>query len=307
MSKANSEKLADRLNKADLKCLPYAKSPVPGAQFILNLNASNQLRVWSTDIPEVIIRTDKRKKQAVITAIEPKRTLHRSSSGYFNMPRRMDKSSHLSEIEIEELKVCLQKQDPFNLPGVNYKVTNRTISDESKKKVNEFLNRNLFDPKRDYAKNCGDYFNYEATAIVSKSVVNFLVGFDENSKFICALKKQPKSVVDAHEMLRPKDVPKGSIRQGEFFFVPATKKEVKKIVKSRVFESRPLELNSSHIASTTVMTGKNSHKVKYAIGVVNDERGAKRHKPLILSSWHRVVRNNEIRVSPLPSANTYWD
>lgn len=57
----------------------------------------------------------------------------------------------------------------------------------------------------------------------------FLVGRDEHSHFICILPQRVKTVERAHAVLRPKGIPKDAPRQGEWFFRPATKEEVKAI------------------------------------------------------------------------------
>jgi hypothetical protein len=121
-------------------------------------------------------------------------------------------------------------------------------------------------------------------------------------------------VEDAHKALRPKGVPASAKRQGEWFFIPATKDELAAIERSlhwhavhpslnpsvRGVRHGSLEWNSSHYATTL-----GTKSGVFAIGHVIDNRKSNRHSPLLLNGWHRVVRNAE--VINAAAITRYWD
>lgn len=152
----------------------------------------------------------------------------------------------------------------------------------------------------------------------------FLLGQDEDAQFISALPKRVRSVNAAHKALRPKGISEKTTRQGEWFFVPATRTEAKKLdafvaqnpsnvepvwlgaADDKVFNSsrtwtkdepeHDQETDTSHAAYTSIhMDGH-----LYVTGFVVDDRTPEgrnsRHEPLWLEDWHRVVRNLEIQV-----------
>jgi len=70
----------------------------------------------------------------------------------------------------------------------------------------------------------------------SEAKRRFLVGMDESHLFIAQLTSPATSVKQAHESLRPRDVPAGRamrklkvVRQGEWFFMPASGEELGRI------------------------------------------------------------------------------
>lgn len=71
----------------------------------------------------------------------------------------------------------------------------------------------------------------EVTANIPATDTSFLIGYDEKHMFISMLKNAVNSVKEAHQELLPKELGnrKDYKRQGEFFFVPATKKMIENI------------------------------------------------------------------------------
>lgn len=145
-----------------------------------------------------------------------------------------------------------------------------------------------------------------------------LVGMDETYHFIAGLNGHPKTVEGAHRMLRPKGLRRGAVRQGEWFFDPATAAE-KEIIFDRlkrkgyrrnswgaadgVHSMNAADGNeSSHVLLTSVIIGGQM----YAIGYVYDTRTG-HHAPLHLPDWHRVVRNAEIEVEDQEGSSYTWD
>lgn len=138
------------------------------------------------------------------------------------------------------------------------------------------------------------------TANVPASSTSFLVGFDERHMFVSMLKKSVNTVAEAHAELLPeelkgcKDVP----RQGEFFFVPATKKEILSI--TEVDHNYHL-LNANgddtdHVASLAGLCSYSPYT--YVSGEITNSR----HARLFFDRWMRVVPNNEV-----PNRGQNWD
>jgi hypothetical protein len=155
-------------------------------------------------------------------------------------------------------------------------------------------------------------WRYEVTAKAPASKQSFLVGKDERHLFICALPKVAKSVAQAHEILKPKEIrgKKGVLRQGEFFFIPATKQELSALASEgkngAELDSDPTNLddgNSDHGAHNiaTIYYAKRGKKGKkgkpvrdqkkeMVTGIVQNDR----HSRLVLNGWYRVVKNTEL-------------
>ena len=177
-------------------------------------------------------------------------------------------------------------------------------------------------------------------ATIPKSEQTFLIGTDEHSQFVCGLPERVKTVKAAHKSLRPSDVPANAPRQGEWFFVPATAEEKKKVEQTIASDYEELgslwlgsadigavsmwtpddayhdnQEDTSHAAYTGVLfrykpgNSKTFRKALFVRGYVVDDRRPDgrqpRHKPLWLHDWHRVVRNLEINV-PGQDSET-WD
>ena len=160
-------------------------------------------------------------------------------------------------------------------------------------------------------------------ATVPATTQYFLVGRDELAQFVCALPKEAKTVEEAHKILRPKGVPEGSLRQGEFFFVPVSakhrktlqaleKKDPKIGKRQHSWGSNHLEPYSSHTAERrlVLVSGKiedlnhfrftrlGSQEYRTLVkGKVSDSRTG-HHSPLVLDDWHYAIRNTELQAPP---------
>lgn len=157
----------------------------------------------------------------------------------------------------------------------------------------------------------------EMTISVPKSDMHFLVGYDEQKCFIARLPEAAATVAQAHRILRPKNLTRDAVRQGEWFFDPLTIKGSEQIdarIKSEdistlngihgwrwtrgrgsatlgpntLWTTCRLENNSTHRAQSVIVLDG----VMYAKGKISDSRTS-RHHSIILDRWHRVVRNNE--------------
>lgn len=164
-------------------------------------------------------------------------------------------------------------------------------------------------------------------ATVPTTTQYFLVGRDELAQFVCALPKEAKTVEEAHKILRPKGVPEGSLRQGEFFFVPVSAKHRKTLQalekknpkigkREHSWEPNGLEPNSSHRAERRLVLvsgkvenlnnfqisrfGSQEYKTEYKTlvkGKIADIRTG-HHSPLVLDDWHYAIRNTELQAPP---------
>ena len=151
----------------------------------------------------------------------------------------------------------------------------------------------------------------------------FLLGHDTdgNHVFISMLPTKASSVIDAHNILLPDGVPKGSLRQGEFFFIPAPEFDpgeaikvernlglwtvvgTRKQAKGRGFWGGYQHQISDHTATELAVDWVNG--VQYARTSVKNTR----HAPLDLAIWHKAVPNNEVP-NPRPAGRgggTSWD
>lgn len=140
----------------------------------------------------------------------------------------------------------------------------------------------------------------DGTAVVQRTTGgggrHLLVGRDERQLFMCELPKPCMTVKQAHEALRPARLPKETLRQGEWFFVPATDDEHEKI-KLGLRGNHTVVRKNEAINRYIPRAGK-PHIVEEIVpfGAIF-ARGAVRHpdhKTLQLRGWHRVVKNLEV-------------
>jgi hypothetical protein len=140
----------------------------------------------------------------------------------------------------------------------------------------------------------------DGTAVVERFTSgggrHMLVGCDERQLFMCELPKACTSVKQAHEALRPKAVPKETIRQGEWFFVPATDRELDNI-KLGLRGNHVVVRRNEAINRYIARAGK-PHVVDEILpfGGVFARGGVRHpdHKTIQLRGWHRVVKNLEV-------------
>ena len=114
---------------------------------------------------------------------------------------------------------------------------------------------------------------------------HLLVGCDERQLFMCELPKPCTSVKQAHEALRPK-LPKKvkTIRQGEWFFVPATAFELQSLERTVVRRNTAINQYIPRAGKPHVVDGV------FARGAVRHPD----HKTIKLRGWHRIVKNLEV-------------
>ena len=302
-------KVAEKLMSVGIEVYEHKrKSP----NFIL----SRQGRVLRINVGkgEVTVSTDKRKRQAVITVVEPARTVP-AGTVYVDYVDRKRKGKIAQADALEWFKNKLGKD--FNKAirrGIGLVVPGSRLI------MGDCVNSHVQDHwTYDYEKgeNVKDGRSFSAGFKVSlrtsKTTTTFLVGYDESSSdvpFICQLKKPVSTVKEAHEELLPKNVKldKKHKRQGEWFFNPVSQKLNKELFSKRMKTQRLGEqptqwwqAKGSHEA--TVVKHKNK---TYAIGTVKDTRKG-HHEPLVLTSFHEVIRNNEVVIPETEPQNRRWD
>lgn len=296
-----TEELVKKLAEANIVVKPYARNPLPGAGLILNPGTSGkEIRVFcNPKIAKIKINLSKQFNQAVLNIIEPKRIITRTA----------DVKHYCYNDTIETVRKAVEKRKSYLsvvIPG-NFKITGKI----TKKGEKDLLNC-------DFKLKHGSFIFIQTTftAVIPKTELNILLGKDDNAHFVCAIPKKVNSVKEARRSLRPDNVPPGSKRQGEFFFVPVNMNEndINNIVqfKNASFCSdihRALEKFSTHTAQEIILFNKTSRFYKKMIvkGKIKDRRKG-RHHTLMLNSWHQVIRNKEI-VIPFEEQlkNRYWD
>lgn len=270
------EALANELSKCGANFIPYKRNPISGSLFLVGGKPDGTgIYVWATDKAKVEIRgISKKFKQVALTVSEPKR-------------------------EIVEQVAAYHYGSSYTTPPTFSPRTNLPKGTKS-------LLRNT---KRDAQHSGHDSQRWTAEYVhtIPSSKIHLLMGIDEKKHFICILPRQPKSVEDAHNSLKPKEARKaGTKRVGEFFLVPATKQEVKKLLsaKRRNLYNK-LEWDSNHRATVCLTNGN----VRYVTGTISDARGESRHKSIFLDGWYKVVRNLEkvADVARGMQRNRYWD
>lgn len=267
-------KLTDTLAKNGINAKPYSRGPIAPELFTLNLDPSNLLRTWP-GTAEIDLAFSPKRRQAVMTVEEGNRVIERA----FTVPGRSEEKLITPEF--------VRQRFPIVIPG-------GVLAG--------------FDTRQHQ-----DRYGYPTTRITAQmraphTVTSFLLGFDETRQFICELPEKVDTVAEAHNVLRPYSTRRGTIRQGEWFFVPATLEEQKAIESSLRARPRldvqPLETHSTHHAAI-VDLGPGPGR-RFATGLVYDTRTG-RHAPTKLDGWFRVRRNREVTRVHEPARRTYWD
>lgn len=154
-------------------------------------------------------------------------------------------------------------------------------------------------------------------ANIPASTVNLLMGMDESHNFIAGVPGSPRTVRQAQERLaavpgeNPAELRKRAVRQGEWYFMPLD--TTTSLLLPRMFD----EVHSAfrleggwHEVEHAGVTHIGQAQYVFARGRVRDRRKG-HHRNLLLHSWHRVVRNNEMRTIPTigatPARTRSWD
>jgi len=126
----------------------------------------------------------------------------------------------------------------------------------------------------------------------------YVCGLDRNDNpdkrmfYMCRLpiSLKPKTVDEALEGLRPSDVPKGSPRQGEWFFVPSSLKLTPELKKHPIWHETAKKQRGVVTPSTRHVAAEMCfvENAVFVRGAIKDDE----HDTLKLGKvWHRVVKN----------------
>lgn len=283
----------DQLNELGIPIKRYARAPLGKNIFVISIGdryrKNERICLWPGTVVRADISTNKRYGQAVFTVFEEsQKVVSTTTLDYWNRNRTIDviKKNWREAIHtaFPPGTRCLKAEELEGLGTDAWGNMTRRVK---------------FTVRTPSAERC------------------FLLGYDADGKhvFISMLPETANSVKHSHTILKPDEVPKGSIRQGEFFFVPApdydpgnieVEKRVgiwsvlgnRKTPKRRGIWSDYAHHISDHVAAELVVDWPNS--LQHVRGVVSNRR----HKPRNLSGWHKVVINNEI---PQPSNARTWD
>ncbi|MBN1801571.1 MAG: hypothetical protein JW891_08710 [Candidatus Lokiarchaeota archaeon] len=146
----------------------------------------------------------------------------------------------------------------------------------------------------------------EVTQTTPDVLRKYLMGMDESHLFIAELPSDLgpiNKVNDAHRILKPKSVAKREKntnrikRQGEWFFLPASTKELEEIEKEMngdvdvIFKKQRIgkdSIGNSHIADELI----NTPRKQFVRGKICHIE----HKTIKLHGWHLVEQNTEGRI-----------
>ena len=253
-----SLQLAKQLRGFGLDARPYENTPLEPEIFTVAIE-SRQIRPWAGAATFQVVG-DAKRRQAVVNVSEAGRQITREYHVSSHLLRSAGSHDKRADIVAHHF--------PVFVPGGH--MTGFAV---------------LADHRRQQAT------KVRATMDVPKSSTHLLMGYDEVRQFIAALPARASTVAEAHVLLRPQ-VSQGALRQGEWFFDPATAAEFASIRRARKCGAQavfgPLEPGSSHRASVLLVEGQ-----RFAIGKVVDNRVG-HHRPVLLTDWHRVVRNSEL-------------
>lgn len=315
MSRLKSQEVADVVETSGATASGYARSPVSGANFIANIHRQ-ELKFWVGKDAEAEVLPDKSHTQAVLNVVEPERemTNHRLGTIYLDPTSKTAKDWDMDKL-LKTATKDARRSNSIVSPVAGAKGSVEMLTDASQLEKNVLEAFGVKKKSDVLSEVYGRHVSFEVLdkMAVPESSMSLLVGIDEIAHFICALPKSANSVDDAHELLRPRNVKKGTPRQGEFFFKPVTDRILARLEKA-FLEGRglkwnePLEMRgwvpSTHRGDLVLRSNGKS----YVKGAIRDGREG-RHEPLMLDTWHEVVRNREIEMpqQQTQSRTQYWD
>lgn len=298
MSHQSSKKLATKLSECGANFAPYRKRPRGLEGLAVGGSPDGKvIRVWIDEGLDPEISTSKKHRQATLSLYEDKREVISQSPITLG---KEEVTSTYQRTASSLIGVALKRAPQI---GSSRAARREAILEDGwDKKVRKFLRQVKAVHNSDPGSKVTVPPNYitiraEVHTYLPAQRNNLLMGIDETSHFVCLLPEKANSVEEAHEILRSDEARvKGTLRQGEFFFVPLTEGE-KKWVEEAQYKNplpyRQLEVGSSHRAALTLLR-RGQTVERFVIGLVTDQRWG-RHEHLVLPEWRKVVRNTEIR------------
>lgn len=310
-----TQNLVSELKKYGIRAANYKRPPTGGDVFALTILPKHKEGVVTVNQGQARVQVygNKKMRQAAVTVNEPPRVVTKKMSVVIHSKEKPKKHHVLGRMK-DSFPVIMPSGTRWSLTNLTLKLRPFTDADRNENKSRGFYGLSERPPKWDAAG--------EVTATVGKLTVHhFLIGIDETRNFIAPLSRKATSVMMAHRMLKPvKEMRRSALRQGEWFFIPATRDMVRTLEKIATDQSRRLKTirlgSTTHTAQTAVsipgakLRGKKRLKgmrrgirrspaTIYARGYITDSRKG-HHRSLFLPKWTKVVRNKEavIKVSP---------
>lgn len=341
MKSMTMEQAVRAARKAGIPIKMYKKQRHNSARLMINRSRNRELFVDAGKLFEGTVEFSKSTahKQATFCITEPERTIEhvvQFSMSYYRVAQAMRfkniqrlEHANVDQVADAVMDWILERTTRIDNLGVSFSEDvhddnvdiEASISESEHKKIKSLLNAALKNLDRTAyltTNNLHGMFTTSAIILVDtvlglpETTMNLLIGKDEHTTpFVCVLPKKVKSVREAHRILRPKELrsKKTIIRQGEFFFTPATPKELAQIAnrvnkdvtfRSSVSLRKPSKegmFNSDHIAEHVAFMDN----TQYVMGYVSNDR----HKRLTFPTWHRVWNNTEINRTAEESRS--WD
>lgn len=240
----------------------------------------------------------------------PARVSHRSFLGG-RVTGRIVQMDILKNNKKEELRITVPEGDDAEVKvlGIDKKLNQAVLM--------------VHEPEKEFEETIwdGSIGKYRSiTRKTSEEKRRFLVGMDECHLFIAQLTGGATSVRQAHDNLRPRNVPSGKTakkrkikRQGEWFFTPATDSEIKEInehiathgaeknvrigPRGRWMRGRPHMVTESVVLNTRrrVEGARDTTFAPVEIEYVRGRIVHPDHHALHLDGWHKVDMNTENR------------
>jgi len=192
-----------------------------------------------------------------------------------------------------DIRTKLRGQYIIIYPGVNTKFEVVDINTKLHQVILSVQEpeRSLKVTRKVYRHKLMQYINATNTVVSPSEERTFLIGVDDGHLFACRLKKNSKTVTQAHKSLKPAVIKKrrnNYFRQGEWFFVRARRFYYRRIWRSRLSGGRlTIGRGRPHIAEEAVRSGKNT----YVRGSITHPD----HITLNFNQWYQVYSNNEKR------------
>lgn len=284
-----TDNMVKSLDGFGIRAAAYKRPPTGRDVFALSIQPTHREGTVTVNQgkAEVEVFGDRKRRQAAVTVREKGRVVTRSVEGSV--------SQH-AEPQTEQLEALLRDRFPVVVPPG----TKWIYSDvKHSKRPNPYT----YNTDRVWE------FSGKLTARVARSTVNhFLIGMDETHHFVAPLPAKATSVREAHRLLRPKRLRRGTKRHGEWFFEPCLA-STRRMLEKAFVAAKPWRIplgrlrltGTTHEVSSHVTVRRHGKRTVYAKGYVIDRREG-HHKALFLPEWHKVIRNREATVRANPGS-----
>lgn len=304
-TKMTLQKLRDDLKNAGIKSSVYSKNPSPGSGFSISDSGGKEIKLFYKEDWSKInsVHVSKKHKQAVINVTDGKRdiknkvnvtiTLVDGAFSYMLKNKYFYKKdpSQSKDLFLGRIKSQLRNQHLFSVSNFNYSKLKILNEKSLLEKIYESYLK--FTKEKKFVFSHSDLPQYRTFVVDfeykdSGSHNSILCGIDESAYFVCLLPRHCKSVEEAHAALRPKNISKNAIRQGEWFLDPVSDDMNKKISNSVNNIRKEDRFNGSHVAKVSIRFGS-----FYYVNISFRETRKNRHKTIYMNKWHKIVKNRE--------------